>query len=181
MPLDVGVGIFLGLFVPPLFGEPVTVWLIAVGIAAALLPDIDMVPFVLKGQKTTDHRSWTHYPAVYIVLTAAAYVWVGPLYATLFALGVYLHLIHDTIGLGWGIAWLWPLSPRRFRFLCPTGPDTGMWELYSSWLPAEQPAHEEAEYDSHWVRNYYFRLNPIGVTEYGSLMVALTALYFFFY
>lgn len=170
----------MALFVPPAFGAEVTPLLIALCIACALLPDIDMVAYLLRTKKSHDHRSWTHYPSVYLPLAGLAYIFFGPLYATLFILCISLHLIHDTIGLGWGVAWLWPLTSRRFRLLSPTGSATGGWELYRSWLPAQEAAMADAQHDPSWVRTYYLRPNAIGFIEYGAFLVALAALYLYF-
>lgn len=180
MPLDIAIGILLALFVPPAFGAELSPFIFIFALASALLPDVDMVAYLLRAKKSHDHRSWTHYPALYLPLAILVYILGGPLYATIFALGVYLHLIHDTIGLGWGVAWAWPITLRRFRFLSPTGSSSGGWELYRSWLPQQEVAMAEVQHDPSWIKTYYLRPNAIGFIEYGVLIVALVALYLYF-
>lgn len=176
MPFDIATAIFLTLYALPIFNAEFSPSVLLFAIVCALLPDIDMVPYVLRAHHRPDHRSFTHYPAVYLPLALLASIFFDPLYATLFIAGVYLHLLHDTVGIGWGIAWLWPFTPRRFRFLSPLG--NGQWELYTSWMPGETPAFERT--NESWIQTYYLRPNPIGLVEYGALFVALIALYISF-
>ena len=153
MPLDIGVGILLSLGVAEYFGIEATPLLIAFGIACTLLPDIDILTIPLFGK--WHHRTHTHYPIAYLPLVVLAFVFLDPAYAALFTLAVYAHLIHDTFGIGWGIAWLWPFSRRKFLFYA---------------------ARETIPDDSNWVRHYYFRPNLLAYIEYGVLLVALIAL-----
>lgn len=153
MPLDIGVGILLSLGVAEYFGVEATPLFILLGIACALLPDIDIITIPLLGKWY--HRTHTHFPIVYIPLAVLAFVFLAPAYAVLFTLGVYAHLIHDTIGIGHGIAWLWPFSNRKFLVLAPKDP-----------IPT----------NSNWVRHYYFRPNLLAYIEYGVLLISLIAL-----
>ena len=153
MPLDIGVGILLSLGVAELFGVEATPLLIVFGIACALLPDIDILTIPLLGK--WHHRTHTHFPLVYIPFVILAFIFIDPVYATLFTLGVYAHLVHDTFGIGYGIAWLWPFSKRKFLFFAPT---------------------DSVPSDSNWVHHYYFRLDLLAYIEYGVLFVALLLL-----
>ena len=154
MPLDIGVGILLALGVAEYFSVEATPFFIVFGVAAVLLPDVDIITIPLFGK--WHHRTHTHFPLTYIPLIALAFVFLLAPYAVLFALAVLAHFIHDTLGLGFGIRWLWPFSQRRFLFLVPQ--DTG----------------------EHWVQQYYLRPNLIAYIEYGTLLVSLLTLFLYF-
>ena len=177
MPLDIGIGILLALGAAEFFGVQATPWLIAFGIAAALLPDIDIITIPLLGR--WHHRTHTHFPIIYLSLSIPVFLLVDPLYATIFTLGVFAHLIHDTFGIGWGIAWLWPFSKRKFLLF----PDKGRYEQFgiiATWMPEEEPALYHKHHDEHWIKHYYFRPNLLAYIEYGVWATALITLVFYF-
>lgn len=156
MFMDIGFGILLSMGASQIFEVPLTPALLALGIISALLPDIDMLWFGINrllGSRQHDHRSFTHYPLLYMPAIGAVYALFGGLIASVVAAGVALHLIHDTIGLGHGIAWLAPFSYRKYRIL-PVPPG-----------------------DGRWIRNYYLRPNLIAYLEYGTLLFAIACLY----
>ncbi|MEA2701601.1 MAG: inner membrane protein [Candidatus Parcubacteria bacterium] len=173
MPLDIGVGILLSLGVAEYFGAEVTPFLIAFGIVCALLPDIDVITFPLLGKWY--HRTHTHYPILYLPLAILAYIFFDPLYATIFTLGVYAHLIHDTFGLGWGIAWLWPVTGRKF-LIFPWKGAPGQKGMLATWMPENEPSLMQKQQDTGWVKRYYFRPNPLAFIEYGIFVIALALL-----
>jgi hypothetical protein len=158
MFMDIGFGILLSIGASLVFDAPLTPALLALGIISALLPDIDMLWFGigrLLGSGRQDHRSFTHYPLLYIPAVGILYAFFGGLVASVVAAGVALHLIHDTTGLGWGIAWLAPFSYHKYRLLpVPAG-------------------------DGRWIRNYYLRPGIIAYLEYGTLLIALCCLYLY--
>ena len=93
--------------------------LMAVCLAASVLPDIDLLYFYLgDGRQTLHHDYWTHIPAFWLLSTGAAVAlfriarvpvpW--PAVAGLLA-GVFLHLALDTVT--GGIAWLYPYHTGR--------------------------------------------------------------------
>ena len=172
MPLDIGFGILLTLLVTHLFNIQITGSLLLLGIAFALLPDIDVVTMLWGKWK---HREITHYPIVYIPIVLLVYIFFGPLYATLLFVCVYAHLIHDTFGIGWGITWFWPFTHRRFLLL----PESGRRKRYGwfmTWLPVEQKNIIEEPSDMHWITKYYFRPSILGMIEYGVLGIAVIIL-----
>ena len=165
MPFDIGVGIFISLTVSRIFGVSLTPMLILICISAALLPDIDLVT-VLWGRWR--HRELTHYPIVYGPLIFFIHVLAGPLYATIAFLGVFIHLIHDTVGIGWGVSWFWPLTNRRFLFFPEKGRRT-RYGWFMTWLPENQYKIIEEPSSQHWIVRYYLRPNTLGAIEYGFL------------
>src|SRR6185436_6524853 len=110
MLLDIGVGILAALW----FGEPV--WL---GILFALLPDIDAVINFARFRSTRfayRHRDLLHLPIIYVLIAFAVYFFNPPV-AALFLICTLLHFVHDSIGIGWGVQWLWPFCTDHFSFL----------------------------------------------------------------
>lgn len=171
MPLDIGVGILAALGVAHWFGTEPTVFLIIIGVLCALLPDIDILPVFWRTHY--DHRSWLHYPLLYVPLGVLVYMVFGSMYAALFVVCVLAHLVHDTIGIGWGVAWLGPFSKRKFLF-----PEKGRRQrhgFFMTWTPKEEAKMAEEFHDPQWVSHYYFRPNAIAFVEYGALILALCA------
>lgn len=171
MPLDIGLGILLSLGVAEYFGVEATPLLIAFGIACALLPDIDVITLPFG---TWYHRTFTHYPIIYLPLVVLAYIFLNPLYATIFTLAVYAHLIHDTFGIGWGVAWLWPFSERKFLFF-PWEGIPSKDKVFATWMPESEPSLEEKQKNTEWFKDY-FRPSKLAFIEYGVLLVALITL-----
>ncbi len=173
MPLDIGVGIFISLFVSHIYNVGITPLLVLICIAAALLPDVDIIT-ALWGR--WQHRELTHYPAFYIPFIAATYLFSGPLYATILFLGVYLHLLHDTVGIGWGISWFWPFTTRRFLFF-PERARRKRYGWFMTWLPKDQHTIIEEPSSHHWLVTYYLKPSVLGTIEYGFLILSIISLY----
>ncbi|KKR10470.1 MAG: hypothetical protein UT37_C0001G0025 [Parcubacteria group bacterium GW2011_GWA2_39_18] len=95
------------------------------GISAALFPDVDfLIRFLVEG-KVLDaggvfHRDYLHYPFwIIIIFGGFFYFYLGLEHSLLFMLGVLYHFIHDSIGGGYGVFWLWPFSKLRYQFYPP--------------------------------------------------------------
>ncbi len=175
MPLDIAMGIVLSLGVAEFFNVEVTWWFIVLGIVFALVPDIDIVPWFSRTKY--DHRSYSHYPIIYVPITALVWVFVGPIYAVLFGLATLAHVIHDTMGIGWGISWAWPFTKRRFLF-----PEKGRrvrHGFFMTWLPEAEVTMASEHHDPAWVKHYYLRPNPIAYVEYGALLFSLAILFWY--
>jgi hypothetical protein len=176
MPLDIGVGALFSLLVSHLFGFHATIFFVLLGILFVLLPDVDIIPIFWRTEY--DHRSFTHYPVIYIPPALLLYVLGGPVYGTLFVLCIFAHFIHDTIGIGWGVAWLWPFSKRKFLF--PERSRRDQYGLFMTWLPEEEKGMAARWHDPHWIRTYYLRPNPIAYVEYGILFFSIITLIVYF-
>jgi inner membrane protein len=114
--------------------------LMAVGMAASVFPDIDLVYFYLiDGRQTLHHDYWTHIPAFWpaAMLAAAGLLWLArvnvPWRAFLtFLAGISLHLVLDTAT--GGIAWGWPVSLHRFLLVeIPARFDWWVWSFVLHW------------------------------------------------
>jgi hypothetical protein len=97
----------------------------------------------------------------------------------LYGLGVLAHLIHDTIGLGWGVAWLWPLSERKIIFFPVARMKTYGW--FMSFTPEEELKLSYDYHNPNWLRHYYLRPNPVAYIEYGTFIIALIVLFAVFH
>jgi len=94
-----------------------------IGLAASVLPDVDLLYFYLiDHRQTMHHEYWTHLPIFWLVLWAV--LAIGNLsfknhavttISLIFFSNIFLHLILDTfVG---GIAWLYPLSSQSFSLV----------------------------------------------------------------
>lgn len=173
MPLDIGIGILVALGCAETFSAHASLLLVLFGIACALLPDIDIVTLPLLGR--WHHRSYTHYPIVYVPLVILAFLLLPSIYAAIFSIAVYAHLVHDTFGIGWGVAWLWPFSGRRF-LLFPEKSRGLPSSALVVWEADAQPQPENLAGERDWIRQYYFQPNTVAYIEYGTLAAALLAL-----
>lgn len=114
--------------------------LMAVGLAASVLPDIDLVYFYLiDGRQTLHHDYWTHIPAFWLaaMLAAAGLLWLARVTVPwreflVFLVVVFLHLALDTpTG---GIAWGWPVSLHPFLLVeIPARFDWWVWSFVLHW------------------------------------------------
>lgn len=122
MPLDIGIGIILGLLLSP-FDSNVAANVIT-GIIFCLLPDLDAIIYYGSklfrigsiDKKFSDHRDLLHYPLILIFFGVIVLSIINPNLILIFVSGSFVHFIHDSIGTGWGIPWLYPLSQTRYKF-----------------------------------------------------------------
>lgn len=91
--------------------SPALFWGIVIG---SVLPDIDMVWFLLIDSTVHHHHLITHRPIVWISLLILAVALRSPALIGV-ALGAMLHMVLDTT-LG-EIAWFWPLSEAYVTFI----------------------------------------------------------------
>ncbi len=184
MPLDIGIGILAAIIVSKVFSLELSPLLVGLGIALALLPDIDFLYVLLRqGPRNVRaiirHRDLVHYPLLYLPLGALAASLFGPEWIALFLLTSLGHFVHDSIGLGWGIPWLWPFVDRNYTFFyryAPAGKPLPRRMLYR-W---ERTAIDQliAEHrDPHWLKNIYLRLHPIFMTEVFGFLFAVWMLW----
>ena len=177
MILDIALGILSALFVSDVFNVVLTTKLLLWGISFALLPDIDVVWGVLiKGnwweKGIWGHRELTHYPVLYLPITLLVYIMAGSMWAILFLVGVFLHNIHDTFGIGWGIKWLWPFSHKSYSLF---DRKNGERRFFSSWTQAEKTSSDRRVLWGNWMADVYFKYHlPV---EIAGLVITLVVLF----
>ena len=179
MPLDIGIGIFSAIIVGKLFGVELTPLLVGAGIVLANLPDLDGVYTFLRNgndfKAVSKHRELIHYPLIYLPVGALAALPFGAEWSVLFLLASFGHFVHDSIGIGWGIPWLWPFTNKNYTFIyrySPPGKKLPQ-RLIHRW---ERDRLDELidEYgDPDWLKNIYFRLHPFFVAEIAFFAAAL--------
>lgn len=134
--MDFAVGILIAavVWVYGFHATPTFLTLFA-GAILALLPDIDLVWPILRGQVQGDHHQLpTHFPLVMLTLVPlAAFVVSGRRGMILAFVCLAWHFIHDTREFGGGgIAWLWPFS-------------SDYWSLSGSSTPSIAPHADEMQ------------------------------------
>jgi hypothetical protein len=176
MFLDIGAGILLSIFVGTIFNIDISPLWILLGVIFALLPDIDMVSYFIKTRvlkkSVNDHRSFTHYPIMYIPIIIATYFIFGAPYSLLLALCVYFHFIHDTFWLGWGISWFWPATSRKFKFFPDKHGEISS-QVLMTWTKEEEAGLFEKYHNPNWIKDFYFRPNIVAYVEYSVFLVAM--------
>ena len=182
MPLDIGVGIMLAMASARAFHVTLSWHVVIWGILFALLPDLDVIPEMivrrgkLGGKEISWHRELLHFPLTYVIPATLVCVLAGPLYGFLFAAGVLAHLVHDSVGIGWGIKWAWPFNKNSYKFF--SNRQNGMsWQLLTHWTPEELPAAVREYGDPDWIKHYYFEFHPIVITEIAIFILALALWY----
>jgi membrane-bound metal-dependent hydrolase YbcI (DUF457 family) len=120
MFLDIGLGIFVAIVTVSIFQIDFSVYLLVFSILFALLPDADFLYFYLKKHDTKydhKHRDIIHFPLIYLPIgTFIVWSLMGNIWALSFFLSSLGHFIHDGIGIGWGIKWLYPFSKKNYAF-----------------------------------------------------------------
>jgi inner membrane protein len=101
--------------------EPLRRRLLALGMIASVLPDLDLLWFYFVDHRRQVHHAYLpHLPLAWIALFAAAVLgmWIGRAKRTawlamiVFAANILLHVVLDTTA--GGIRWLWPFSNAEF-------------------------------------------------------------------
>jgi hypothetical protein len=179
MPLDIGVGLLLGIVMHGVSGLNYYDCLL-LGTVACLLPDLDFVWPVLRGKYSYKkvHRDGLHYPLIFIPGVGLAGALLNPYVGLTFALGAFIHFAHDSQGIGWGVKWLFPFRNISYAFLyrAKLSADKGMPQKpYYHWTDEERAASMAKYADPHWITQIYFRPNLYGAIEYTVLAIGIIA------
>ena len=184
MLLDIGIGIFASILVGKVFSLPLTPFLVGLGIAFALLPDIDGVYAFLRNgndrRAISKHRELIHYPLIYLPVGAIAALPFGPGWSVLFLLASVGHFVHDSIGIGWGIPWLWPFTNNNYSFLykyIPRYHQQHPRKLLYVWERERMDELIDTYGDPNWFRNIYLRMHPFFLAEILFFVAALLILW----
>lgn len=185
MLLDIGVGILSALLASSLFDVELSFGLILFALIFSLLPDIDTLFHIRKGRsidshKGHDHRDVWHYPLLYIPAGTLIIGYFSSLYGFLFALTSFLHFFHDSIGIGWGVQWLYPFSRKHFSFFYhyDVYRNNLPKHLIYSWRHKEVDELSEKYGDKNWIKNVYLKWHPYAIVEFFVFVVSLLVLYF---
>ncbi len=177
MPFDVGIGLIIGTLLGSHIDYPV--WLsLLIGVGAVLLPDLDYLYAWAKTKKSpsSTHRDGLHYPLIVVPLTGVLGWLLDPAIGITLALGTLAHFMHDSVGIGFGVKWLYPLVNKSYLFLfqikTPTNKDIPN-RLFYAWDDTERAEMiRKYRYDD-WIRFVYFQPNPWGIFEYTVLLTGI--------
>lgn len=120
MFLDIKLGLAWAILVALIFDHTITASWLTAGVVFALLPDLDFwLEYARRGtvggKVISLHRTLLHAPLTYVPVILFVGSFAGPAWMTLFALGIIGHHIHDSMGMGYGVRWLWPFSTRWYK------------------------------------------------------------------
>jgi len=179
MPLDIGVGALLGVFLSSATGLNYGLCL-SLGIIASLLPDLDFIWQYAKTKAvpTTNHRDGLHYPLIVVPSVGLAGWFIRPEIGLIFALGALLHFLHDSIGIGFGVKWLFPFKKNSYLFFYHAGLPTNKHmprKILHSWNDQERGEAIRKYRDPHWIKHIYFQIHPFGIFEYSVLAAGIVA------
>lgn len=181
---DIGAGIIVAFLVATGFNIPYEPVFLASGVFFAIVMDVDFIAFMFNtdtGRFAHKHRDILHYPLIYIPLgSALVYFILGPIYTILFIAASLIHFIHDSIGIGWGVQWLFPFTSKHYMFLymyTPPGKEKMKYKLVHSWKHEEIDALAEAYGDDDWIKNVYFRLSPYALLEFAIFALGIATLF----
>ena len=167
------------------FQMPLTASMIGAGILFALLPDVDYLLHLARGNSSRDaykHRDTLHLPLVFVPVGVVLLYPFGHAWAVLFGAASFLHFVHDSIGIGWGVQWLWPFCDDHYSFLYIYRPPGRTEYLPRKWVYVWRHRDIEAwaaRYgDPDWIKNIYFRPHPYAIVEFTALLIALIMLFF---
>lgn len=185
MFLDIGIGILLSIFISWYFKYKLAFLFIASGIVFSLLPDIDFLIEFLRhksvgGKVIREHREITHYPLFYIPIVILVLFLFGKMWALFFILAVFFHFLHDSIGIGWGIKWLYPFSKKSYKFFCEKDGRLSK-RFIISWEQDELKSVVEQYGDPNWIKNIYLRPSPVFIIEFLAFLFAIFVLIVYLY
>ena len=182
MFLDIGLGIFAALGVSARWGVPLTFWFAVAGAVFALLPDLDFIAVVLRRRNALHHREGLHYPLLFVPIGTLVCWYFGGEWATLFALASLGHFVHDSIGIGWGVQWLYPFIKDHYSFFYIYKPRWRAERLprrwFYIWKHDEIDALDARYGDPDWIRNIYFKWHPYAVAEFAVFIIAVFLFFF---
>lgn len=174
---DVGSGILAVHLLGKVFGQPIALWMYGVSIFVALLPDIDVIFQKIGGENIDSrHRQMTHYP-VAITLIFANIVVFSWFWATLTALCLLAHFVHDSWGEAnrWGVKWLAPFSDKSYQLFMRKRFGERR-QIICVWTP-EELANTAPLPLEEWLTDYYLRLTGESVGGLlwlvGSIIISL--------
>ena len=187
MFLDIAIGILVSVWVGGKYFIALPLYVVFFSVALSFFMDIDAlieeIYFRLRKRKLIkhDHRDIFHFPIPYILIGSTAFVLLNNfMWLEIFILVSLLHFLHDSIGLGWGVYWLYPLTKKRYSFLYQYDifkHKLKPYKIIYSWTDEELTKMETAYGDPHWIKNIYFKFHPYPIVEF---IVFLFALYFYF-
>lgn len=185
MFLDIGVGVLLAIFSSEFFNLPLTGGFLTAGIIFSLLADIDYVFYLGDGGNSKEahkHRDLLHYPLFYIPSGMILISFFSFPWAVLFGLCSFFHFLHDSIGIGWGIQWLYPFRKDHYAFFYryqPPNRELLPKKMLYIWKHEDIAALAKRYGDEDWLKNIYGHWHPYAIAEFLIFIIAFVILYLY--
>jgi membrane-bound metal-dependent hydrolase YbcI (DUF457 family) len=182
MFLDIGIGILVAIFISATFQVKLTILLLFISIIFSLGPDLDFIfHYFKRGDTKYDykHRDLIHYPLLYLPIgTFLIFLLFGKIWALTFLFTSFSHFIHDSIGIGWGIKWLYPFSRKNiaFFYLYSKKLKKGLKKTFLIFDDKKLPAIVAEHGDANWVQNVYYNWHRIAIVEFAVFVISLIIL-----
>ena len=180
MFLDIAFGLIAALGVSTALQIPLTWDLMILGPLFALSPDMDFLIHLGRGgsSKNDDrHREILHLPLIFIPIGMLGIAFLmNPVWALLFGICALGHFIHDSIGIGWGVQWLFPVTSDHYSFFYiyqPQHKEPHPKKVVYRWKNAEIEKLAELYGDPDWIRNIYLQFHPYALFEYAALIASV--------
>lgn len=182
MLLDIGVGILTGIGFDAVSEAHALSTFVLVGILGSLSPDFDFIYHILRGGTTKNdhrHREVLHNPIFLLIGWVVIYAVSSPELAWLFFITASLHFLHDSIGIGWGVQWLWPIRTDHYTFFyrvhTANKPKPPKRMIYI-W-PNQSLDELHVKYgDADWFKNTYLKAHPYAIFEAVVFALAIAVL-----
>ena len=186
MFLDIAFGLIAALGVSTALGIPLTWDLMLLGPLFALSPDVDYIIHILRGGSTKNddrHREVLHLPLIFIpVGMLGLAVFISPVWALLFGICALGHFLHDSIGIGWGVQWLFPITDDHFSFFYiyhPKHKQKHPKKVVYTWKNSEIERLTKEFGDPDWIKNIYLGLHPYALVEYAAFIASVVEIFFY--
>lgn len=182
MLFDTGIALYLSAIYISIYNPDNIPFVIIFCILSVLLPDIDIpVEYLqrkkLSGKKLGFHQKFTHYPIIYIIPLMLILQILGQYFAILFGILILSHLIHDSVGTGWGIKWLWPINHNRYKFFAnPIDASLKNIKPIVHWEPSQIESTVQKYGDDNWIKNYYLKVTLYLIIEIGIFLIGLISI-----
>lgn len=184
---DIGLGILAALGVEWALGLPFSWFHVGVGIVFAFLLDADVLVdkdlwrdgYVATHEESpSDHRELLHKPLLWLAAFGASAFILPPDLVLIAGSATFLHFVHDSMGTGFGIMWLWPFSMRSYKFFAAKDDPLTFKNFMISWSKEELPEVIRKHGMKEWIPRFYLRLTWISGLEYAVFLLGVSLLIF---
>ncbi len=182
---DIGLGILAALGIERAFDLPFS-WLhMVIGIAFAFILDADILfdkdvwsdgyPSA-HADSPYDHRELLHKPSIWLLIFCVAVFFIPLEFVLIAGSATFLHFVHDSMGTGFGIMWLWPFSTDNYKFFAAKDDPLTIRSFMTSWSREELPEVIRRHGVKEWIPLLYFRLTWVSGVEYAIFTLGIAAL-----
>jgi len=176
-----GLALITSVIFSKIFHIELTPTFIILNIIFNYLPDLDIPIELIQrgrlgGREHGFHREATHTPLIYIPISLLVYLIFGLQWSFIFITGIYLHVIFDSFGGGWGIKWFWPFSSNRYKLFTNKNNDKFLLNSIAVWSKKEFKEMALKYGDDNWFKNIYLKFHTLFLIEIVILVVGLVIL-----